>query len=417
MNNIRRTQFASLSLISAFCLSVLFSVTSSAARLDKQPAISALANATEHARWDFPNVSHDTNEAGLKWPAAIGTFAFAPHGLMQQPSATVLVDCSKGHSINSALEQHPQARELVVEIRGRCLENVVVKRDRVTLRGINPADDGIEALLDADISNVALWVREAQLVNVENLTLTGGFSGLLATNVTLTNLRVINCRLDDNRAYGAQLQNALIEAEDTTFSSNGNNNAGIFAGSRIQCTRCTFADPLGTGPLGNLRNNILAFTANRVLLFQSTLSNGGIASDDSLILMSDSSVTAFVPGGLSMMAFGSSAIVMTRVQVSGNMTFSQGANAQLLGVTQTTGLNSIDDNAFVRIGDASPATGGPPSIPSAIRGFNLRNFSKATLLQTSVVTGNLNCAQGADAYCTTPTNVSGTSNCLQCPKP
>jgi hypothetical protein len=285
------------------------------------------------------------------------------------------------------------------------------------LRGTDPSNDGIQALLNADISNVAVWVREAQLVTIENLKLTGGFSGLLATNVTLTNLRVINCRLIDNLAYGAQLQNSLIEAEDTTFTSNGNNNAGIFSGSRIQCTRCTFADPIGTGPLGNLRNNVLAFGANRVLLFQSTLTNGGIVSDDSLILMTDSSITAFVPGGGSMMAFGSSAVSMNRVQVTGNMSFSQGANAQLLGVTQTSGLNLIDDNAFVRIGDASPATGGPPSIPSAVRSFNLRNFSKATLLQTSVITGNLNCAQGADAFCSLPTNVSGTSNCLQCPKP
>ncbi|HKO44120.1 MAG TPA: right-handed parallel beta-helix repeat-containing protein [Pyrinomonadaceae bacterium] len=398
MTNSRRTGIACIALVCAFCFAASVSITDSVADSTTAMIVNARDSTSRLSATDPPP-------------------AFSYRGLVQQSTATVLVDCSKGHSINSALAQHPQARELVVEISGMCVENVVVTRDRVTLRGTDPANDGIEALLNADIANVAVWVREAQLVTIENLKLTGGFSGLLATNVTLTNLRVINCLLNDNRAYGAQLQNALIEAEDTTFSSNGNNNAGIFSGSRIQCTRCTFADPDGTGPLGNLRNNILAFTANRVLLFQSTLTNGGIVSDDSLILMTDSTVAAFVPGGLSVNAFGSSAVSMTRVQVSGNMIFTQGANAQLLGVTQTSGLNSIDDSAFLRIGDASPATGGPPSIPSALRGFNLRNFAKATLLQTSMITGNLNCGQGADAFCTTPSNVSGVSNCSQCPNP
>lgn len=163
---------------------------------------------------------------------------------------------------------------------------------------------------------------------------------------------------------------------------------------------------------------MLAFTANRVILIQCTLSNGGITSDNSFFLVTDSSITGFVPGGSSIFSNGSSAIVLTRVQVSGNMIFNQGSNVQLLGVTQPgPGLNQIEDSARVRIGDASPATGGPPSIPSAIRGFNIRNFSTATLLQTSGINGNFNCMQGADAFCTTPANVSGTSNCGLCPKP
>ncbi len=369
------------------------------------------------------SVVAQTNRAGqklpayLNWPSTTDGF-FSTPPVKDKTTATVAVDCTKGESINVALTKSPAVRNLTIEITGICTENVVVTRDHVTLHGTNPANDGIQADLNDEFTDVALWVRGAELVTVENLKLTGGFSGLLAGNISLTNLRLINCRLEGNAAYGAQLQGALVQADNTTFSTNGNTNVGIFSGSRLQCTGCTLADPVGSGPLGTTRLNAIAFAANRLLLFSSTVTNGGITSDDSFVLMTDSTITGLAPGGNTIFAFGSSAIALTRVTVNGSMTFNQGANVQLLGVTQVTTINNqMDDSAYVRIGDASPAAGGPPSIPSTVRGFVIRGFSKATLLQTSQVTGNFNCSQGADAFCTTPANISGTSNCGQCPKP
>ncbi len=334
-------------------------------------------------------------------------------------TATLKVDCRKGESINSALSQHAGARSLVVEISGLCRENVLVTRDRVTLRGADPTADGVDAEDDAEIAHAAVWVRGAQLVELENLKLTCGFTGLLATGVSLTSLRVTNCRLEGNSAYGMQLQTALVEVSDSVFSANGNNNAGVFGGSRFQCSNCTLADPQGSGPLGTIRNNVLAFAASRVLFDHCVLTNGGNQIDDSLALISDSSIEGVAPNGGSLNATGASSIVLTRVQVKGSMGFSQATSGQLLGVTQTTGAppNFITDNSFVRIADASPATGGPPSIPSVVRGFQLSNFSKASLFQTSTVSGSLNCSSGADAFCQTPANVSGISNCGLCPKP
>lgn len=58
-------------------------------------------------------------------------------------------------------------------------------RDRVTLRGVDPEVDGISAAEDLGESDAALWVRGAQFVTVENLKLTGGFNGLVATEVSL----------------------------------------------------------------------------------------------------------------------------------------------------------------------------------------------------------------------------------------
>ncbi|MBI2835747.1 MAG: hypothetical protein HYX76_15105, partial [Acidobacteria bacterium] len=81
-----------------------------------------------------------------------------------QTSATVKVKCAQGDSINKAIGQHPNAESLVVEISGMCSENVVVTRDRVTLRGTDPAGDGIQAALNASQIDAALWVKGAHLV-------------------------------------------------------------------------------------------------------------------------------------------------------------------------------------------------------------------------------------------------------------
>src|SRR5687767_1580107 len=107
-------------------------------------------------------------------------FTFAEVTLADQATATVKVQCGQGFSITQALEQHPNAQRLIIEIEGMCDENVIVRRDRVTLRGSNSANDGIRAVLNTEQSDAALWVRGAHLVTVENLKLTGGFVGLLA---------------------------------------------------------------------------------------------------------------------------------------------------------------------------------------------------------------------------------------------
>ena len=344
----------------------------------------------------------------------------------QAPAATEKVDCGKGESINKALAKNPSAAALVVEVSGLCHENVVVTRDRVTLRGADPAADGIQAVANVEQTDAALWVRGAQLVTVENLRLTGGFTGLLATDANLPFLRMINCRLEGNFQWGAQLELALLTAEDTTFGPNTRFSVGAFAGSRFECRGCT----LTLSPTATTRDNLFVLGGSQALLSDTALVNGGINIGNSSASLNDCSVQAFSsPGAAAVLAGGSSTVNLTRTQVEGPMRFFQGTTAQVFGVTQTHGAthgatpNSADDAAYVKIGNAVPACPlppcppGPPPIPSAVLGFNMSNFSSASLLQTSQVTGNLNCSHGANAVCPTPANVSGTSNCGLCPKP
>ena len=331
-------------------------------------------------------------------------------------TATVSVDCSKGKAINKALDDHKNARSLIVEIAGMCNENVIVTRDRLTLRGANPSTDGIQAESNVAQTDAAIWIRGAHDVTVENLKLTGGFAGLLATEVSTVDLRMVNCRSEGNSAYGVLLQSSLLEAEDTVLTSNGNYNAGVFT-SRFACTRCTLSDPHGNNSLGTNRNNAVVFSGSTLILDSSTLTNGGIQLTNSVVQGFDSTIDAHTPNPS---VVGSQCIVsLTRVQIGGPLRLNQSSNGVLLGVTQFRNetANVVDENSFVRIANASPATGGPPTIPSAILGFTLQNFSNGSLLQTSQISGNLNCGPGANAFCANPTNVSGTSNCALCPKP
>lgn len=337
-----------------------------------------------------------------------------------QSVAAVSVDCARNQSINRALERHPHAASLVVEIEGLCVENVVVTRDRVTLRGRDPGLDGIQAAVDSEQIDAAVWVRGAHLVSVENLRLTGGFAGLLASEASTPHVRLVNCHLEGNAAYGALLQAALLRAEDTVFDSNGNHNAAAFMGSRLECVRCTLSNPLGTGPLLS-QSNVTALTGSRVVLSESTLSEGGISIVASDAFVNDSTIVARPPGPGVPAAIGAThALVnLTRVEVGGALRFNQGTTAQLLGVVQQTrgSGNEVDDDAYVRIGDASPAEGGPPSISSVLLGLVARTFSRATLLQSSQIAGDLHCNLGGDVACTDPSRVSGVSSCGSCQGP
>lgn len=338
-----------------------------------------------------------------------------------QQIAVEKVNCTKGDSITKALDEHRGDR-LVVEIAGMCHENVILTRDGVTLRGTNPATDGIAAIRNSEQTDAALWARGAQLFTIQNLRLTGGFAGLLATDVDVVFPRIINSRLDGNVQWSVLLEASVIEVEDSTLGPNDVFVVGAFGGSSFRCTSCTVTK--GTSVIR--QETMFAGTGSQILLSDTSVIGGGLNITNSSATIFDSSLQAFAASTASSIAgIGASVIQLTRTQVEGQMRFVQGANASLLGVTQTSGLstgptpNVADDASFVKVANASPGVPptGPPTIASTVLGFNLSNFSNASLLQTSQVSGNLSCALGANAVCTTPANVSGTSNCNLCPKP
>ena len=176
------------------------------------------------------------------------------------PSATVAVDCTdpnptKHDSINDALTN--PAKELIIEIRGMCRENVLVERDYVTLLGADPTVDGIQALSDEDD---ALMVRGAFGARLENLRLTGGETGLSVYDTTYYRTHVENCRMEGN-TFGADISGANVRAQNSTFSFN---DMGVWVGSAgwLICHTCTIVDNVGSYSAGIETQQATAYLEN-----------------------------------------------------------------------------------------------------------------------------------------------------------
>jgi hypothetical protein len=84
------------------------------------------------------------------------------------------VDCSKGQTIGAALQRGDARKPLLLMIRGTCNESVSIDRGDVTLRG----QPGGGATVSGPSSTIDTIVILDDTVNIEDLTVTGGFNGI-----------------------------------------------------------------------------------------------------------------------------------------------------------------------------------------------------------------------------------------------
>ena len=180
---------------------------------------------------------------------------------------TVEVDCAAGDTISEALEQ--PAVELIIEVSGKCIENVVMSRDNVTVKGVT-ADAEIEGASDdflglPHFGNVVL-ISGADFVTLEDLTISGGARhGVAITGFGFgEGVLVRNCVLRDNAARGLRMFRGRGTAEDTEIRDNGfvfpsgdfdffiGGGAGIGRYSQFTCRNCTIDEtaPLSPEPSG-----------------------------------------------------------------------------------------------------------------------------------------------------------------------
>jgi hypothetical protein len=95
-------------------------------------------------------------------------------GTASAQTITFTVDCSKGQAIAAAIARADSRSPLVVNVRGTCNEHVSISRDDVTLRG----QPGTGATLNGPKSDTDTIVILKDTVNIEDLTVTGGFNGI-----------------------------------------------------------------------------------------------------------------------------------------------------------------------------------------------------------------------------------------------
>lgn len=331
----------------------------------------------------------------------------------------VRVDCSKGQSINRALRH--AADDLVVEISGLCEENVVVNRERVTLRGADPTADGIRAATLDTPGSFALLVRSSY-VRVENLMITGGQTyGLVVSHTSGygrfewgsdPGVEVVNCRIVNNPGIGLSAEDSSVTVKDTTFSGNARGGAYALGSGSVRCTNCTFTDN-GTALEGFVEATV---TSNRGIV---TLTNSNVTGARGLTVLhgraivTDSSIAATNDRAIS--GFFESEISLSGSSVIGRIVLGQQSHARLEGVTQTA--NALGRSGIgLDQGASLVASDGDAVATSLFGNIDLAGFSSAVLRDGSGVNGNLTCVEGSNVACTDPSKVTGTSSCSLCPK-
>jgi parallel beta-helix repeat protein len=207
---------------------------------------------------------------------------------------TFTVDCERGQTISKALEQGDLRKPLVLTVRGTCTENVIIKRDDVTLQG-QPQTGATVAAANAGANTIT--VSGARTV-MSGLTVTGGAQGIfvLATsNFTITDsvvkgaayngisvvdthVKILRSTIELNGAHGIALsngggrvesnmirsnvlagihieRNAAMTATNNTITANGSNGVELLTNSQATFLGNTVSAN-GTNPGASLRNGI-----------------------------------------------------------------------------------------------------------------------------------------------------------------
>ena len=150
--------------------------------------------------------------AASAFPPSIAAAGPAPGSAVR----TVRVDCAAGEKVAKALRL--PADQLVVELSGTCVEDLVIERSGVTLKGITP-----DATLQGDATSPGsnVLIRGASRVDLQDLAITGGE----AVGVRLqrnAEARLRNVRITGVPFFGLFLEessSALVE--DTVVAEHG----------------------------------------------------------------------------------------------------------------------------------------------------------------------------------------------------
>lgn len=329
---------------------------------------------------------------GLVWGPA------APAHAQPRPK-TVTVDCAAGGSINAALRR--TAPVLVVEIRGVCVEDVVITRDNVTLRGADPAVDGIRAISGAAGNPTVAVEAPAHTVSLENLTIGEGNDGVRVRNAR--DVFVKGCRLEKNTAWGAAVWFGAASFSDTTATLN--HTGGIFAaGSDVVCHSCAIVD--NVGPTG-LSGGAVYAASSRVSLTGTLLrgSNHGLDLDPGSEVQASGTT---IGGAITAIRQVRSRTGLLEGKLEGRLEV-DGGELVLFGVQQTSNplFNRVRNSGFVRLEPAG--TGAATELLGTTR---FETFSRGVALGASLDV--LQCSSGADVFCDAATTRTS-STCGLCP--
>jgi len=185
------------------------------------------------------------------------------------------IDCNRGQSIARALELGDFRKPLVINVRGTCREFVTITRANVTLRG-DPAAEIMAPDNEHDLLTIS-----ADLVTLENLTLTGGLTGLSQSHAP--NFYADNVVIQDASNIGIRIRVGDARLNNCTVQRSGNIGVYVVRGGTAILGNCQVLDSGQAGvsitqnSFANIsRSTIMRSGAQGVVLTQS--SGGSIAS-------------------------------------------------------------------------------------------------------------------------------------------
>ncbi len=315
--------------------------------------------------------------------------AKAPAQLKVAPNAaskSVNVDCTKGESIQAALDKN--GGPVVISIHGVCIENVLVRQHEVTLSGTDPATDGIQGTA----SGPALVIRSSDNTVVENLSISNSAAGGVLTS--LSRVTMDNCRVLNNHGRGIDASfAAIVVASNMTISFN--QGPGIVArnSAEIFCIACRAEGNIGFAGLAT-NAGLLSYLRSEVIGTRGILASGGGAYAD-IDCVSDPSPHPCSMQATAVAAYGSggTAFLFESGDFTGSVLADSGGTAGLLGARQQSASNNNIDglsNLTVDSGDTGD---------SRLAGHTVLNaFSRALIRSTSTLAGSLQCNSASDAW-------------------
>jgi hypothetical protein len=301
---------------------------------------------------------------------------------------TVRVDCARGERIHNALQR--EARELLVEIRGLCVEDVLVERDNVTLRGSDAAVDGIQS---TDSGRAALTVRRSRAVRAENLTLVGA----AALSVDDGRLDVSACHINGHGSPAALVNAAsFVGFEDTDLSADHGAALWVLASTAV-CRRCHVA---------GLRDPYAVLIEGSVVSFDDSDVSGGVFAEHASNLSLSSCALAGTPDALAVGVDG--AALLNQGTLEGAFQVA-GGHLTAFSVRQTAnpGQNRISSAGYVEL-----VTGFSHPPNSLLGTTSLERFGRLVATDGAAL-GSLSCASGADAWCDASVT-KDSSSCTSC---
>jgi len=176
-------------------------------------------------------------------------------------AATIKVNCNRGDSVQSALDNLTGPATIVV--RGTCQENIVIKKDDVTIEG--------GTFVGPDPEQNTIQVTGARRVLITGATVSGARNGVVANQGG--SLTVENSYIQDNARAGiVATDNAALVVVNSTITFNGRAGVNVSRGSSARIGQNTLGES-GPNTIENNNSGVTVYQASQATIVNNTIKN------------------------------------------------------------------------------------------------------------------------------------------------